>query len=574
MPINTLLFGYESLQLHRADAIQAFKGRSRDFVLREALNVSVFAQALLGELDQQSRRRAAPMSRVAIDGMTPMTQLLCDGLALRDGLQPVVVDSVYQTAAQEVFGVPFLHGQVADAQADFVLSAKIDPRSPTALPEVPGRLGPGTPEVMVSYRRLLEEHRARFTTTMDEHLAKLSRPIVFITRKAQYNQLRLSKALQRAGFQTISVFFDPNTYVHHRGAFHDVLLTDLLSLLTWLNRAKPTLIHTQSWLFGAHIPALIDAFRSPSVAHVCETMDMNRFWFPPDRIDASHLPLLREVWGDDAPEDHLVQCGLEDFIAKEIDGVAFEGGSGHQSAFGLSESSDRAINFPSYALEDFFAEHTGTQTANPLALKLVYAGGIVPSPGRHVPEIFADAHWDRTAQHLLELGFHVDVFNNPGHAQPDTYRFKYPRHIELLDRYPRYQFRPGAMPGAVSRLLAGYDYGLMLNDFEGLIVGDDHFANLVPSKFFMYLEAGLPVLVSDRWRATCELVTKYDIGRAISDAEYRDLPRVLASLDWKRQRANVIQARRELTVDAHLPRLTRLYEAAQLRARDREPGRA
>ncbi len=102
----------------------------------------------------------------------------------------------------------------------------------------------------------------------------------------------------------------------------------------------------------------------------------------------------------------------------------------------------------------------------------------------------------------------------------------------------------------------------MLYEFDGVLVGELHFKAIIPSKFFQYLEAGLPVLVSDRFTSVCELVERHGIGLVVSNEGMDHLDATLRGLDYRQLRENVIAARAALSMEAQIPRLEKLYRAA------------
>ena len=64
-------------------------------------------------------------------------------------------------------------------------------------------------------------------------------------------------------------------------------------------------------------------------------------------------------------------------------------------------------------------------------------------------------------------------------------------------------------------LMPEQDFGLMLYDFAGVRIGRQHLSEVVPSKFFHYLELGLPVLVSPELQAVAALVRRHDLGLVV-----------------------------------------------------------
>lgn len=383
------------------------------------------------------------------------------------------------------------------------------------------------------------------------------RTVFFVAKKAYFNQLRTSVALRRQGFRTVAVVLDSSMRDHNEGYFDHVVTSNLPSLLRWVRTARGALLHTQGWLFRYHIPVLIEAFRHEDSAQVAELMDLHAFMFPQDKMPEA-LPYMRRVWGPDVEATHRMQCACEQYLFEQCPGVLFPGDERMQEALGLDGSRDhpRFVNFMCYPLGDFFARsdrrHQGGE------VRLAFAGGVVSE--QREAGLFADAQLVTTMRPLVEAGAHIDVFNNPMLASPEAYAQHYPSHLELAEQYPdRYTFQVGASPAAITERIAGHDYGLMVYDTGGVHIGEHHFRQLVPTKFFLYLEAGLPVLISELWDGVVRLVNEYGIGAVVSEAQRKDLPALLDKLDHDQLRRNVAAAREQLSMDVQVERLIGLY---------------
>lgn len=430
-------------------------------------------------------------------------------------------------------------------------------------PEALAVLGPD------GWRRAEQEDQGHSPLSMDENASErlsahvaLGRTVVFLAPKAYFNQIRMSVALRRLGWTTIVVVLNPDLQPHNIGFFDDVVSMRLHEFLAWWSRSDGVLLHTQGWLFRYHIPVLVEACKPPRARHVVEFMDLNRFMFPLHDLDALR-PEMEKVWGHDCEANHRTQIACEGYLVAHADGVVFPGDAGHQAAFARDGIVPRrALNFMCYPLADFFATRTrAPHTGSLERLRLVFAGGIPTSDPRRTPAIFADAQWVSVARALAASGLNVDVFNNPLIADTTRYHELYPEHLAIARQWPNYRFAGGAPPWQLSQRIRDHDAGLMIYDFSGIIIGEEHFEHLVPTKLFMYLEAGLPVIVSDRWRAVVDLVEAWGIGISVADGAWRDLPRVLRDVDFERLRLQGIDARHELAMDRQIHRLVELYDA-------------
>jgi len=385
--------------------------------------------------------------------------------------------------------------------------------------------------------------------------------VFFVAKKAYFNQIRMSVALRRRGWTTVAVVLDPLLEAHNHGFFDAVVPAHLVDVLEWWSKSSGALIHTQGWLFRYHIPVLFEAYKPPKSYQIVEFMDLNRFMFPLADLD-SLLPHMRAMWGDDCESNHRTQIACEQYLADNSDGLVFPGGIAHQTAFQLGDArSARAIEFLSYPLEDFFAPPFSRIPREPP--RLVFAGGVPTSSARRIPSIFADAQLLSVIESIAGSGLPIDVYNNPLVAPADAYEEHYPEHLKLVARLPHFRFLVGDVPWEIVPTLADYDYGIMLYDFSGIVIGEQHFRNLIPTKLFLYLEAGLPVLVSERLAGVAEIVEQHGCGRVIEDGGLGQLPEILRGLDHAALRHKTVAAREALAMDGQIDRLIALYASVR-----------
>lgn len=393
-----------------------------------------------------------------------------------------------------------------------------------------------------------------------ERVATQPNTVVFVAKKAYFNQIRMSVALRRQGIQTVAVALDGPTRRDVEPFFDHTLALSLRAFLSWWSNTNGVQLHTQGWLFRYHVPTLIEAFKPAESRHVVEFMDLHRFMFPVESLPTT-LPSMQIVWGSDCERNHRQQLACETYLAKHADGLVFPGDEGHQAAFGVDD--ERAVNFMSYPLADFFApaRHLDANEAKRVRTepRLVFAGGVPTSQPRRIAAIFSDAQLHGVVREIGDAGLPFQVFNNPLIAPADAYSTLYPQHMAMMRRYPTYRFDVGASPWAIVPRLATFDYGLMLYDFDGVIIGEPHFAHLVPTKLFLYLEAGLPVLVSSRWQAVAAIVRRFNCGLVVEDHERPHLRARLREVDPVALRHGALRAREALSMDAQIHRLIQHY---------------
>ncbi|OGQ92058.1 MAG: hypothetical protein A3J85_07305 [Desulfobacula sp. RIFOXYA12_FULL_46_16] len=98
-----------------------------------------------------------------------------------------------------------------------------------------------------------------------------------------------------------------------------------------------------------------------------------------------------------------------------------------------------------------------------------------------------------------------------------------------------------------ARILQVYHYGVFL--FSDVTREVRLFEHAIPSKFALYLEAGLPVLVNDKIKSLARLVEKNGLGIVFSDKKMEELPEKLQRIhhEYTEMSHNVCAFRKEFT---------------------------
>jgi hypothetical protein len=556
--VQWLTPGIDDLVPSRPAALAVFGGSWREALTAESLNLGVATQALLAHL-----REAHPPGPVLVRGISPLTEGLCRGLSALG--YAVSLDAAgYSTTATEMFDVPL----VSSSASASLLVVDADVRWARAAEPTAERVNLRTRGVQSHYSRLLLDHRRALVETLRESVQRNPQHVLFVSQKSYYNQMRASAALRRRGFFCVAVVMEGGAAEHKQSYFDQLVSTDTLSLIVALQSLSGALLHTQGWLFRQHIAVLIDAFLPRHSHQVVEWMDLNSLCFPEQALPAA-LPHMQTAWGADAGRRNALQLACERYVGRYADGVLYPGSDGHIEALGLSGlgRERHLLQFLSYPLQEFFfdpsarwAKEAGSVDSSPPRLpRLGFAGGVIPTDEQRPAALFGDGQMVSTAKLILEQGIALDVYNNPLHAPPSTYAFRYKEHLELARRFAHYRFAIGALPRDVGELLQSYDLALMVYDYQGVVLGEDHFRLLIPAKVFMYLEAGLPLLVSRRARATADFAEEHGFGVGVSDEQLREFPAFLRGLNLPALRRGVLKAREVLSMDAQIVRLIELY---------------
>ncbi|MBF0144305.1 MAG: hypothetical protein HQL59_12725, partial [Magnetococcales bacterium] len=146
---------------------------------------------------------------------------------------------------------------------------------------------------------------------------------------------------------------------------------------------------------------------------------------------------------------------------------------------------------------------------------------------------------------LLRQRLPVTVYNPPIH-DPAQWADLFADYLELARENPRFRFCQGLdIDKIIPRLNGGFHFGLMLYHYGSTLkVGKDHLAGALPSKLFVYLAAGLPILTSPELEQVAEFVEREGVGAVIAREDLPRLGKILAGVDYAALLVNVTRAQR------------------------------
>lgn len=151
---------------------------------------------------------------------------------------------------------------------------------------------------------------------------------------------------------------------------------------------------------------------------------------------------------------------------------------------------------------------------------------------------------------------HFHIYPTAAGATP--YAFK---NILKLNKTGKYVHLENRVPfDKINQEIAKYDFGAHMHfppmspiSPMGLKVAHCH-------RIFNYLEAGLPIIVSDYVELIKKTVVENKVGFSLKEDEFGSLHNMIEEYDYKELRENVFRAREKLLIDNHAERLVKFYD--------------
>lgn len=430
-----------------------------------------------------------------------------------------------------------------------LLAAPADTRAALDAAREAGRLPDGLLVADLDAAPLAEETAGRMAEDIARRIDALQIDVLYVGEFVYYNFCKQSQALRRRGWRT-AVLLQQAASMAGKDAFFDGVYctyNSLRILFEVLRRVRVPIVHVQAWLGCPQLPPVVLAAADRSRC-VVEFNDM------PELVG---WETVAELFGPDMAElerrnfdlvmgrAHGLVYNLRPDRARELTACHAAGAKPH-------------LAFHSYPAREFAAP---AEAAPPPDAgrppRLAFIGSVAPS---HLPvRGFGDVQMLHLARELLAQGLGFEILLVPAQSRNQAGYADY-RHLEALE--PRFAFRDGLEQPALSPVLAGYDFGVMCYrlpaDFR---INRRHFQAMLPTKFFTFLEAGLPVIVSEELAYVAGIVRQHGLGLTVSQDDLPRLAALLAEVDTAAVRRNIAAYRERVWMERKIGRLEAFYQS-------------
>ena len=173
-------------------------------------------------------------------------------------------------------------------------------------------------------------------------------------------------------------------------------------------------------------------------------------------------------------------------------------------------------------------------------IRLVWAGTIAPS--RLSSVMFGDNQLIDVFRILLEAGFHVTAFTSC--SDDSALANDYGDYLELARDYPLFMKTRIPRDELISVLARDFDFGLMIGiPKPDTQQGVSHKVT-VPGKLQTYIAANLPTITGAYLEVMAKVISENGLGLVVDHNCIRDLPQMIAQIDYNTLVENIRQYRR------------------------------
>jgi hypothetical protein len=372
--------------------------------------------------------------------------------------------------------------------------------------------------------------------------------VLFAVGRISSNQVKHSLYLRKRGIRTVLLVLENDAnwslplssvfpyfdYVHSTQG-------DFLSYLYILQNVNVDIVHLTAHMYQNHFSLLVKEVCRAPVA--CEFYDVLSVAYSEN--------LLKQKRG---PKFARLQFDCERLLCEKADGIIHKDHELVIDRLRKKYTMDKPVlHFQSYVCDEFVSERQRPPSVNRNDIRIVHVGGI------HTPDHAIDGYYLTSS--LLEIartitrqGLCFDIYNmyDCGDGQFSDYE-------RLSRENDRFGYHLPVPNSDLGRVICDYDLGWIAFDFGRTILNREFYYASMGSKFFNFLEAGLPIVVSWEHAFMAELALEYGIGIPINLHQIQHLKTLLKNYNLDDLKQNVKKAQKSLSMAAHIDRLIEFY---------------
>jgi len=372
--------------------------------------------------------------------------------------------------------------------------------------------------------------------------------ILYITITPSFNLLRQSIYIRKSGdYETILLMESPWLLKLMEKHFDVVHIYDTYyELAHILKEVKPYLIHVQGSMLGSDFLCMLAKLLSSS-----------KIVF--EFYDVPSLTINREdsisAWGK---KDTELGFFAEQYACENADGIIL--GYSNEAAEILKKQYNikaPILEFHTYVCNEFLTNGNNAKYSQKEGkIHLVYGGYVYTA---NIPKNVNDSfQFVELIKEITRQGIYLDIYTSP-HMSAIKFEQLFADYIVLSKENDLFRFMKGFLPHEAVNEFSRYDFGMLHLFDQGSSLNKSNKIRL-PGKFFFYLEAGLPILISEEFEYGSKLVREHEIGIVVSQKDMYNLSKIIPTYDYEKLRNNVMAARKKLSMEANIDRLLDFYE--------------
>ena len=361
--------------------------------------------------------------------------------------------------------------------------------------------------------------------------------LLFVGKEANFRILKFIKWLSYyKSYKIILV-------LHSASNKSTIDLSIVSSIVSFRNKS-----HLKNLLKNSNLKKMVAFTSSPIYAKIAlEHFNGAKIFDPYDSFVVYYGLNPKQRWMKaEIPNEKICYQKAEWLLARNLEGA--------QSVKLYNLKRPPNIFFSDYCDNDNFYWNPKLAINTESKISLVYSGGLYGKSAR------ASSHgienFDELILALVPNKIHLHLYPNP--TSPVSY---YVDFIEEAKKNEYLHVHTSISQSQLGKALAEFTFGILphFKDEDSQIL-DYKLKYGTSNKFFNFLEAGIPIIVSEEMTYMAWLVRRYEIGIVINRSDLKNLRQKIVAVDYLNIQNNVKTVREKLSMNKNLPRLLAFLE--------------
>jgi len=386
--------------------------------------------------------------------------------------------------------------------------------------------------------------------------ANAKKNVLFVAGTSAFNLVGISIYLRKTGeYSTSLIIENPWLWNYFKKYFDNVYIYNSnYEVACILAESNPYLVHVQGthqyYFLGVLAKCLSNALVVISFSDIPSLSITS-----PDELPAQASEKSCDRLTDVSDLDML----SEKFFSQHADGIilAINTKIAGEKLLNHYNSNIPLIEFFPYVCDEFVCQEEKYSEKDG-KIHIVY-GGVIAAANKP-QELFSCIQFIGLAKKIVKQGLCFHLYGTP-HTSPLKFKSAFPEYTQLVTETSNFTFECGLPPDDAVKEFSKHDFATitslsdMQKDFNKL-----HRETVVASKFFTYLSAGIPMIVTEEDGNSMSLVKKYEIGIVIKQNEVECLSEIIKKCNYEKLLSNVRCTREEFSMKNHIGRLIEFYD--------------
>ena len=215
----------------------------------------------------------------------------------------------------------------------------------------------------------------------------------------------------------------------------------------------------------------------------------------------------------------------------------------------------KSIFFPLYCDNDMFCENN--KILAPDNIHVVYSGGVAGS--HRNPEQYGNIQHHWLIEKFSEQKIHFHIYPSPSNLRAD-----YEEYEVIAKNSEYFHFHQSVAQNQLAKEISKYHFGIIPFFWGDSSQTRDKYKYCTTLKFFNYMEAGLPIIVSKDKEFPSWLTERYGFGITLSKQTMDNIRQTILLRDYRKLVFHLEESRSKLSLRTHINRLSAFYSTSHV----------